>query len=82
MEDINSLELGYKYQDKVLYEVRDNVSISNLDEVALMRADQIHDIIESDPLLQAQKGKWYKMTTEEKVKFAQDISDKLLLYCL
>lgn len=65
--------------DKVLYEVRDNVSISNLDEVALMRADQIHDIIESDPLLQAQKGKWYKMTTEEKVKFAQDISDKLLI---
>lgn len=65
--------------DKTLLEIGENVPISNLDDVALMRADQIHDIIESDDWLKLQKQKWYNMTTNEKVLFAQNISDELLI---
>ncbi len=64
--------------DKVLLDVGNTVQIERLDEIALLRADQIHDIIESDEWLKSMKQNWYSLTTDQKTIFAQGISDKLL----
>lgn len=64
--------------DKVLLDVGNTVQIERLDEIALLRADQIHDIIESDEWLKSMKQNWYSLTTDQKKIFAQEISDKLL----
>ena len=64
--------------DDVLRETAEQITISQLDDVALIRADQIHDIIESDSWLKSQKQNWYKLTKFEKKEFAQEVSDKLL----
>ncbi len=64
--------------DNVLRETAERVTISQLDDVALLRADQMHDIIESDSWLKSQKQNWYSLTTDEKRQFAQEVSNKLL----
>ena len=64
--------------DDVLRETAEQITISQLDDVALMRADQMHDIIESDSWLKSQKQNWYNLTTNEKREFAQEVSNKLL----
>ncbi len=64
--------------DDVLRETAEQITISQLDDVALMRADQMHDIIESDSWLKSQKQNWYNLTTDEKREFAQEVSDRLL----
>ncbi len=64
--------------DKVLLDVGNTVQIERLDEIALLRADQIHDIIESDEWLKSMKQNWYSLTTDQKTIFAQEISNKLL----
>ena len=64
--------------DDVLRETAEQITISQLDDVALMRADQMHDIIESDSWLKSQKQNWYNLTTDEKREFAQEVSNRLL----
>jgi hypothetical protein len=64
--------------DNALREIAKSTNISQLDEVALLRAEQMRDIIESDSWLKSQKQNWYMLTTDEKREFAQEVSNKLL----
>ncbi len=64
--------------DNVLHDIGNTVKLSRADEVALLRAEQIHDIIESDDWLTSMKRNWYNLSTGEKTVFAQEVSDRLL----
>ena len=62
----------------MLHDIGNTVKLSRADEVALLHAEQIHEIIESDAGLTSMKRNWYNLSTGEKTVFAQEVSDRLL----
>jgi hypothetical protein len=50
-----------------------------VDELAALRVEQFDDIINKSPRLQDLRARWYSLSDSEKLDFAQELSDELLL---
>lgn len=78
--DINA---NKRYQQKItdtqIEYFSSKLSQDAVDEIAALRVEQFDDIINKSPRLQDLRTRWYSLSNSEKLDFAQELSDQLLL---
>lgn len=64
--------------DYTVAKLVETVPLENAEDVAKLRAEQIQDIVESSPRLSEMRNNFSMLTDEQKIEFAQEISNDLL----
>ena len=64
--------------NNTIIEMETTAPMTNLDEVALERANQMKEIIDGNPRFQQLQRNYANLSADERVRFAQELSDELL----